>query len=106
MTTSEAFQRLFAKLRDEGFLIKRKGTDYNTPTQTSFLPNQQNTSIYFCVEETERYFEEKFGRETTEKMKEYHKVLGRIINAAYDDGYQDGIAAAHKTQPSFFSKEM
>lgn len=35
MTTSEAFQRLFAKLRDEGFLIKRKGTDYNTPTQKS-----------------------------------------------------------------------
>ncbi|RLP68390.1 phage antirepressor Ant [Mycetocola reblochoni] len=25
--------RLFAKLRDEGFLIKREGTDYNMPTQ-------------------------------------------------------------------------
>ena len=28
-------KRLFAKLRDEGFLIKRKGTDYNMPTQRS-----------------------------------------------------------------------
>lgn len=28
-------KRLFAKLRDEGFLIKRKGTDYNMPTQKS-----------------------------------------------------------------------
>lgn len=62
--------------------------------QTRFLPNQQNTSIYLDVEETERYLEETFGRETTEKMKEYHKALGKIINAAYEDGYQDGIAAA------------
>ena len=28
-------KRLFAKLRDEGFLIKRRGTDYNMPTQKS-----------------------------------------------------------------------
>lgn len=28
-------KRLFAKLRDEGYLIKRKGTDYNMPTQKS-----------------------------------------------------------------------
>ena len=27
--------RLFEKLRDDGFLIKRKGTDYNMPTQYS-----------------------------------------------------------------------
>lgn len=33
MDTGE--KRLFAKLRDEGFLIKRKGTDYNMPTQKS-----------------------------------------------------------------------
>ncbi len=26
-------KRLFAQLRDEGYLIKRKGTDYNSPTQ-------------------------------------------------------------------------
>lgn len=28
-------KRLFAKLREEGYLIKRKGTDYNMPTQKS-----------------------------------------------------------------------
>lgn len=28
-------KRLFTKLRDEGFLIKRKGSDYNMPTQKS-----------------------------------------------------------------------
>lgn len=33
MDTGE--KRLFAQLRDEGFLIKRKGTDYNMPTQKS-----------------------------------------------------------------------
>ena len=33
MDTGE--KRLFARLRDEGFLIKRKGTDYNMPTQKS-----------------------------------------------------------------------
>lgn len=33
MDTGE--KRLFALLRDEGFLIKRKGTDYNMPSQKS-----------------------------------------------------------------------
>lgn len=28
-------KRLFARLRDEGYLIRRKGTDYNMPTQKS-----------------------------------------------------------------------
>lgn len=28
-------KRLFAKLREEGYLIKRKGSDYNMPTQKS-----------------------------------------------------------------------
>lgn len=33
MDTGE--KRLFARLRDEGYLIRRKGTDYNMPTQKS-----------------------------------------------------------------------
>lgn len=33
MDTGE--KRLFAQLRDEGYLVKRKGTDYNMPTQRS-----------------------------------------------------------------------
>lgn len=33
MDTGE--KRFFARLREEGFLIKRKGTDYNMPTQKS-----------------------------------------------------------------------
>ena len=28
-------KRLFAQLRDDGYLIKRKGTDFNMPTQRS-----------------------------------------------------------------------
>ncbi len=28
-------KRLFKLLRDEGYLIKRKGDDYNSPTQTA-----------------------------------------------------------------------
>jgi anti-repressor protein len=38
--------RLFERLRNEGYLIKRKGTDYNSPTQRSMELG------LFCVKET------------------------------------------------------
>lgn len=61
--------------------------------RTTFLPRQKNRSVYFDAEETECYFEKTCGhKQVPTKRKEYHKNLGAIINAAYNDGFQDGIA--------------
>ena len=64
--------------------------------RTTFLPSQKNRSVYFDAEEVDRYFEKTQGRKATTSQKEHHQHWQIIINAAYNDGYKDGIADALK----------
>ena len=62
--------------------------------RTTFLKNQKNRSVYFDEEEDRRAHEQETGCVLDAKTIEYRTNWSFIINTAYNDGFQDGIAEA------------
>ena len=81
--------RLFEKLRQEGYLIKRSGTDYNTPTQKSM-----NLGLFKVKETTITHPDGRVSIHKTAKVtgKGQQYFTNRFLGKKDKDGLMNGLA--------------
>lgn len=89
--------RLFAWMREKGFLISRKGTDYNMPTQRSM-----EMGLFKIKETTISHMAQGVGVGWSDRMEEVNASIGNSLS----DGLENRMANAYARMKAVMNDGM